>query len=182
MSEPESMRELIEQLLAPDNSNDPAILQDLAANSNKSGDLETIPPKSPSPANLQIPPGTPSLEERLDRANQSARCEHVKTNGTRCGSPALRTEPYCYFHRIWRSQPERKPFQPDPNGIVWNLPILEDSDGIQMALQLVLDSVLSNHMDLKRASIILYGLQTAAANVRRTNLQPYAPKVSTELK
>ena len=29
-----------------------------------------------------------------------ARCEHVKVNGTQCGSPALRDQPYCYFHAI----------------------------------------------------------------------------------
>src|SRR5437879_2595022 len=30
------------------------------------------------------------------------RCQHIKTNGTQCGSPALRNGEYCYFHRRWR--------------------------------------------------------------------------------
>jgi hypothetical protein len=165
------------------NSNPPAILPDAPANSNEPGDLQTTPAKSPPLGNLQIPPPTPTLEDRLDRANQTLRCMHVKPNGIRCGSPALRDEIYCYFHRIWRSQPDRQPFRPDPNGMVWNLPILEDADGIQMALQMVLDSVVASKMDLRRANTLLYGLQTAASNVRRTHFDPigFRKDITTDL-
>ena len=30
------------------------------------------------------------------------RCQHIKVNGTQCGSPALREEKCCYFHMRWR--------------------------------------------------------------------------------
>jgi hypothetical protein len=30
-----------------------------------------------------------------------ARCQHIKINGTQCGSPALRREIYCFFHMRW---------------------------------------------------------------------------------
>ncbi len=178
------LKALIDEVLGPgaDNLNDSGILQTPSSNSNDSGDLATAPPKSPPIGNLQIAPPPPTLEDRLDRANQSARCEHVKPNGIRCGSPALRNEHYCYFHRVWRPQADLQPFRPDPNGHVWALPILENADGIQMALQLVLDSVLCNKMDLKRASILLYGLQTAASNVRRTQFDVFHSSISTELK
>ena len=168
------------------NSNPPAILQNPAAKSNESSDLATAPRKSPSLANLPIAPPPPSLEERLARANQTARCEHIKSNGVRCGSPALTDEIYCYFHRIWRHpyQDDRKPFLPDPNGVLWHLPVLEDADAIQMSIQLVLDAVLANKLELKRASLLLYGLQTAAANVRRTHFDPagFRKQITTDLK
>lgn len=31
-------------------------------------------------------------------SNDTRKCEHIKTNGIRCGSPALRDENICYFH------------------------------------------------------------------------------------
>jgi hypothetical protein len=32
------------------------------------------------------------------------RCTHIKTNGTQCGSPALRGRRFCFFHKNWRGQ------------------------------------------------------------------------------
>jgi len=28
------------------------------------------------------------------------RCQHIKVNGTHCGSPALRRNRFCYFHKV----------------------------------------------------------------------------------
>ena len=162
-------------------SNETLILQTLLSNSNEPPDLPVHAAKSGKTLNLEIKGEPPTMSA----AHASPRCEHVKSNGTRCGSPALRDQIYCYFHHIWRNhQNDRQPFTPDPNGMVWSLPILEDPDAIQMAIQLVLDSVLCNKMDLKRASILLYGLQTAAANIRRTNFDPtgFRKNITTELK
>ena len=161
---------------SPENQNLPTG----GANSNESPDLPTPPPKSGENQNLETYPPVPDITP----AHRALRCQHVKPNGIRCGSPALRDEIYCYFHRIWRSQPDRQPFRPDPNGMIWNLPILEDADGIQMALQMVLDSVLASKMDLRRANTLLYGLQTAAANVKRTEFDKswIRENLSTEVK
>ncbi len=30
------------------------------------------------------------------------RCQHIKVNGTQCGSPALRRNRLCYFHKTWQ--------------------------------------------------------------------------------
>src|SRR4051812_15167441 len=168
------------------NSHPPAILQNSSANPNQPGDPAAPLRKSPPLGNLQVAPPPPTLEDRLQRANRTARCEHVKPNGLRCGSPALREEIYCYFHRLWRNpyQPDEQPYRPDANGVLWNFPVLENADAIQLSIQLVLDSVLANRMDLKRASLLLYGLQTAAVNVRRTHFDPapHRKEISTELK
>ncbi len=32
------------------------------------------------------------------------RCTHIKTNGTQCGSPALRGRRFCFFHKNWQGQ------------------------------------------------------------------------------
>ena len=162
------------------NSNKNQILETPAANPCKSPDLGTPPPESGQNQNLEIYPRLPDIAP----AHRASRCHHIKSNGVRCGSPALRDEIYCYFHRIWRSQPDRQPYRPDPNGALYNLPLLEDADGVQMALQQVLDSVLANKMDLRRANTLLYGLQTAAANVKRTEFDKswIRENLSTEVK
>lgn len=60
------------------------------------------------------------------------------------------------------------------------LPLLGDANGVQLALQEILDSILANKMDLRRAQILLYGLQTASANVKHTYFNARSD-TSTEL-
>lgn len=147
--------------------------------SNESGELPSVPAKSPEKRNLRIA-SPQDLIDRLRAANRSARCRHVKSNGQRCGSPALRNGIFCYFHEIWRCCPIGHPHGPDPSGAVYKLPLLEDANGVQMALQQVLDSILANKMDLRRAQVLLYGLQTASANARHTHFNAMSD-VTTEL-
>lgn len=97
-------------------------------------------------------------------------CEHIKANGEFCGSPALRGRNYCYFHlthigRRLRAQrlSQRTPEAPLP----LELPPLEDADSIQIALMQVIDAVLNNRLDNKRAGLVLYALQTASSNLAR---------------
>ena len=152
----------------PAKSNENQILPAPAANSNESPDLQTAPRKSGHNKNLGIWPPPPDISA----AHRAHRCSHAKSNGVRCGSPALSDGIYCYFHEIWRAQPECQPHRPDPNGLLFKLPLLEDANGVQMALQQVLDSVLANKMDLRGANTLLYGLQTAAANAKHTRFDP----------
>ena len=35
-------------------------------------------------------------------------CSHIKTDGSRCGSPALRHQDHCYFHHEQRKREARK--------------------------------------------------------------------------
>ena len=177
MSTSDNLEELVQQLIGPSNPNDEQILDSCDANPNESPDL--LPPacKSGQSQALEIKAPQP-----IDAAHRAVRCHHVKSNGVRCGSPALREEIYCYFHRIWRMQPDCIPHRPDPNGALFDLPLLEDANGIQLAIQQVLQALVMNKIDVRRAYTLLFGLQTAASNVKRTNFQPYAPVVSTELK
>jgi hypothetical protein len=36
--------------------------------------------------------------EHAAHLQHAPRCQHIRMNGRRCGSPALRGENYCYFH------------------------------------------------------------------------------------
>jgi hypothetical protein len=110
-------------------------------------------------------------------------CRHIKTNGQRCGCPALRDHAFCYFHRtIALSHPKPAPEPPtilhpldgrDPQVAsqpTLNLPPLEDREAIQLATSMVIGALARNTLDTKRAVTLLYGLQVASANAR--NLSP----------
>lgn len=98
-----------------------------------------------------------------------ARCQHIKTNGTQCGSPALKRKPFCFFHHRWRGQTIRV----DKQKIT--LPMLEDADSVQVALMQVVRLLLAQKIDTKRAGLVLYALQTASANLRKTAFEPELP-------
>jgi len=55
------------------------------------------------------------------------RCAHIKTNGTQCGSPALREQRFCFFHEKWQRQQIalNAPQPPSPQG--FTMPVLEDA-------------------------------------------------------
>jgi len=100
-------------------------------------------------------------------------CDHVKANGEFCGSPALRGRNYCYFHlthigrrlRAQRAQAKAGKPTPESNIVELQLPPLEDANSIQVALMQVIDALLHNRLDSKRAGLVLYALQTAAHNL-----------------
>ncbi len=94
-------------------------------------------------------------------------CEHVKSNGHFCGSPALRGRNYCFFHltHIGR-QMRAEQLAANPNQDPLALPLLEDAASIQLALMQVTDALLRGTLDPKRAGLVLYALQTASSNLR----------------
>ncbi len=98
------------------------------------------------------------------------RCQHVKVNGTQCGSPALRRRRLCFFHvrcqeqgaRIAESQFKQARFV---------VPLLEDANAVQMALMQVMQLLASGQMEHKTAALMLYALQTASCNLRNTEFE-----------
>ena len=102
------------------------------------------------------------------------RCQHIKTNGTQCGSPALRRNRFCFFHK--RYQDERIRLNGDRRRrgtATFFLPVLEDANSIQMSLQQVVRLLLTGQIEHKTASLLLYALQTASANLRQADFKPY---------
>ena len=105
-------------------------------------------------------------------------CRHIRTNGTRCGSPALRDKDYCFFHsRLaqhhtgFRHTAETRGYLIPGQHIQLNP--LEDRDSIQVALSVVINALATGQLDIKRATAILYGLQLASNNAVRLDLDPY---------
>ncbi len=102
------------------------------------------------------------------------RCQHLKVNGTQCGSPALRRNRFCFFHK--RFQDERIRLATDRKrhaNAAFLLPVLEDANSIQVALMQVMRLLVSQQIDHKTASLLLYALQTASTNLRMTDFKPY---------
>jgi hypothetical protein len=102
-------------------------------------------------------------------ASYPDRCQHLKINGTQCGSPALRRNRFCFFHK--RFQDERIRLAIDRKRRTLILPLLEDANSIQMALQQVMRLVLHHDVDYKTAGLLLYALQTASSNLRQTKFE-----------
>jgi len=95
------------------------------------------------------------------------RCQHIKTNGTQCGSPALRNEAFCFNHR--ESRPERVKVggEGGKKSTSVLVPVFEDANSIQMVVRQVAMLVLEGKIDNKRAGLVLYALQIASSNLKR---------------
>jgi hypothetical protein len=111
-----------------------------------------------------------------------ARCQHIKVNGTQCGSPSLKSRRLCFFHNRWREA--RIEFtrsgHPVQEITALDLPVLEDANSVQVAIMQVLRLLLAKQLDPKIAGLLLYGLQTASLNLKRTRFEPYQPDVVIE--
>src|ERR1700757_241811 len=120
-------------------------------------------------------------------SNSNGTCTHIKISGVRCGSPALRGEQFCYFHQN-AHRGVRRPQQSRLHPIA----LIEDEESIQYALMEVINALMRNTIDLKRATLILRALHIAVKNASRvkygimginavTKIPEYAaPSVSTD--
>ena len=100
-------------------------------------------------------------------------CQHIKEDGIRCGSPALRGQPLCFQHnRIYhpRVTPGQRGYQ---------FPAFETHAATTLTIRQVLQAVHDGQLDLARGRFFLYGLQIAAPYVKY--VAPYCDNVSTEL-
>ncbi|MGH9556797.1 MAG: hypothetical protein ACRD2Y_13350 [Terriglobales bacterium] len=115
-------------------------------------------------------------------------CNHVRTNGTVCQSPALKAGHYCYFHQRDRQRLDnlrqartvklstKVPARDDMDAEILEslaLPVLEDANAIQVAMTTVLRAFAGNHIRPRRAGILVYGLAVAASNLPRLRLNLY---------
>src|SRR5438552_11237667 len=98
-----------------------------------------------------------------------------------CGSPALRNGEYCYFHRRWRMTTVDLSHSAHHVTTEFVLPVLEDAESIQITLGQVMRMIVCRQVDTKSAGLLLYGLQIASANLRRTRFEPYHKDVTVDL-
>src|SRR3954470_15363206 len=106
---------------------------------------------------------------QTQNARTAVRCVHVKSNGVRCGSPAMHNHPWCYFHDRYYNRPYED-----------SIPFLEDANAIQIAVMQVLDGLRSGRLDRLTAQTYLYGLRIAAIVNRHSNFNPHPSRIVTE--
>jgi hypothetical protein len=98
------------------------------------------------------------LRRSLGAADRAPRCEKVREDGTRCGSPQMKGYRYCYAHeRMLQTQSQKL-----------ELPALEDANGIQMAIMRVQKALIDDEISEKKAGLFLYSLQMASSNLKHT--------------
>ena len=86
-------------------------------------------------------------------------CTHIKVTGVRCDSPALRGEQFCYFHqRMIRGV--RTP----PRSRLHPIAQLESEEAIQASLMEVINALIRDTIDTKRAELIIRALHIAVKN------------------
>ena len=89
-------------------------------------------------------------------------CEHIKDNGFRCGAPALIGDIYCRYHVKVRTTIS-------PEDAMYELPILETEQSVQIALQHLMRGLLSGKLSEKKAKVMMTGINTAAKLLRQQN-------------
>jgi hypothetical protein len=116
------------------------------------------------------------------------RCQHLKVNGTQCGSPALRRNRFCYFHKLHHEEiveltlDRAKDARARRRKVSVTLPVLEDANSIQVSLMQIMRLIITGQIDGKTAGLLLYALQTASSNLPRTRFEPYRHEVILDVK
>jgi hypothetical protein len=95
-------------------------------------------------------------------------CLHIMPDGAHCGSPAMHHNRFCYNHK--RQHEQRIALSTDrarnSRNLPFTLPVLEDSESIQVSLTEVMRLLAAGQIDRKTASLMLYALQIATTNLR----------------
>ena len=113
-------------------------------------------------------------------------CRHIKANGIQCKAPSLTGEEWCYFHNRLHQRHSGFRHTAATRGYLIpgqhiQLTALEDRESVQVALSVVINALATGHLDTRRATALLYGLQLAATNSARIQSEPYAPNVVRSL-
>ena len=96
-------------------------------------------------------------------------CDHLKEDGLYCSSPALRDQRYCYFHlnaRARRVQAAQARLHHEPHR--FQLPVFDNMHAVQAGIQQVADALADDRITNRRAGLLLYALQQAAASLKTT--------------
>jgi hypothetical protein len=104
------------------------------------------------------------------------RCRHVKTNGTQCGSPALKGKELCFYHE--QNQPRAVELYLDGERYcdgTMVLPVFEDAHAIQTVIRQVVQLMLTRRIERKDAGLLLYALQIASGNLKMMQAEKAKP-------
>ncbi len=112
-----------------------------------------------------------NLRQNLHRADEAPRCGWMREDGTACKSPRMRKDIYCYAHCQMRHARAEN---------LW-LPALTDANAIQMAVMLVQRALIDDEISEKKAGLLLYSIQIAAANVDKTTFGESDEEMVTDM-
>jgi hypothetical protein len=98
-------------------------------------------------------------------------CTHIKPNGVRCGSPAMKNQYFCFFHTdLIKGVPRRVDARISP------MAMLENADAIQLSLMGTMQDLLSQSIDYKHASLMVKLLHLAFRNVKNLTFEKASTK------
>jgi hypothetical protein len=138
-------------------------------------EIKTMQPRSEIFFDLNLAP-VPKGKSKMAENQSVPICTHIKPSGHRCGSPALRGEIFCYFHqRMIRGV--RTP----PKSRLHPIAILEDAKSIQASLMEIINALVRNTIDYRRAQLILRALHMAAKNSRHAKFDTQAHSMVDEV-
>jgi len=107
-------------------------------------------------------PSTPAKPPKQESFKNVRACQHIKVTGVPCGGPPMRGEQFCYFHqRMLRG------VKTPPNVRIHPIAMIEDEESIQASLMEIINALARNHIDLRRADLMLKALWIAVRNSRR---------------
>jgi len=109
-------------------------------------------------------------------SSEAPRCRHIKVNGTQCGSPAVRSKSFCYYHQQHRPILAECYSDGEYSTGEILLPVFEDAHSVQTVLRKVVQMVLQKRIERKTASLLLYALQIASSNLKRMELEKPQPE------
>ena len=92
-------------------------------------------------------------------------CRHILTSGYKCKAAAIRGQAFCYFHTTARRYANISTTSAE--SILF--PSIEDTGGVQIALNQVLRGLGSHRIDRRYAGVFFYGLQIAARLARKSD-------------
>src|SRR5258708_7423388 len=109
-------------------------------------------------------------------SSEAPRCRHIKVNGTQCGSPAVRSKSFCFYHQQHR--PILAECYSDIEYATGEilLPVFEDAHSVQSVIRQVMQMLLQKRIERKTASLLLYALQIASSNLKRMELEKPQPE------
>jgi hypothetical protein len=100
-------------------------------------------------------------------------CMHIMVSGAHCGSPAMRHNRFCYYHK--RQHERRIALEADyarkNRNAPFTLPPLEDAASIQFSLTQIMRRLAAGEIDREIANLMLYSLQIATSNLQNTTLE-----------
>ena len=90
-----------------------------------------------------------------------AACRHIKINGLRCESPALKSGQFCYYHAKLHTVGADVKFGP------LLLPPPDEPAAIRLSVARINEAILTGRLDLNKAASLFTGLRIASRFIDR---------------